>query len=159
MALSLVLSVAGERQSESQWRISLDRRPVRICSKIMRMVCGSPKPLALICSPSPRVMRIFLFVKANQAGLQRAVFDAIPKDFPRDTDYTELVTATVGLPAAPSGSPMPPASTSRTSAKPPRIGRDRYDTDGALISKEIVHAVTSLEEDRASLWHSTHQAN
>ena len=31
-----------------------------------------------------------------------------------------------------------------------RIRRDRYDIDGALISKEIVHAVTSLSEDRAS---------
>ena len=31
-----------------------------------------------------------------------------------------------------------------------RIRRDRYDLDGTLISKEIVHAVTSLGEDRAS---------
>jgi hypothetical protein len=31
-----------------------------------------------------------------------------------------------------------------------RIRRDGYDLDGTLISKEIVHAVTSLTEDRAS---------
>lgn len=31
-----------------------------------------------------------------------------------------------------------------------RIRRDRYDLDGTLISKEIVHAVTSLKEDRAT---------
>ena len=30
-----------------------------------------------------------------------------------------------------------------------RIRRDGYDAAGALISKEIVHAVTSLGEDRA----------
>jgi hypothetical protein len=32
----------------------------------------------------------FLFVKANQAGLQRAVFDAIQQGSPRDPDHTEL---------------------------------------------------------------------
>jgi hypothetical protein len=31
-----------------------------------------------------------------------------------------------------------------------RIRRDRYDIDGALINKEIVHAITSLSEARAS---------
>jgi hypothetical protein len=31
-----------------------------------------------------------------------------------------------------------------------RIRRDRYDITGALISKEVVHAVTSLDPDRAS---------
>ena len=31
-----------------------------------------------------------------------------------------------------------------------RIRRDGYDASGALISKEIVHAVTSLDEDQAS---------
>jgi hypothetical protein len=30
-----------------------------------------------------------------------------------------------------------------------RIRRDRYDIDGTLISKEIVHAATSLEEEQA----------
>ena len=32
----------------------------------------------------------FLFVKGNQPTLQRAVFDAIQRDGPRDPDYTEL---------------------------------------------------------------------
>ncbi len=31
-----------------------------------------------------------------------------------------------------------------------RIRRDRYDITGALISKEIVHAVTSLDAEQAS---------
>jgi hypothetical protein len=31
-----------------------------------------------------------------------------------------------------------------------RIRRDRYDLGGALISKEVVHAVTSLDADQAS---------
>jgi predicted transposase YbfD/YdcC len=92
----------------------------------------------------------FLFVKANQAGLQRAVFDAIQKDFPRDPDYTELdyghgrVTRRSIWVADAAGIGFPHV---RQAA---RIRRDGYDTDGALISKEIVHAVTSLEEDRAS---------
>src|SRR5215472_583465 len=32
----------------------------------------------------------FLFVKGNQPALQRAVFDAVQRDCPRDPDYTEL---------------------------------------------------------------------
>ena len=31
-----------------------------------------------------------------------------------------------------------------------RIRRDRYDADGCLVSKEIVQAVTSLKEEKAS---------
>ena len=31
-----------------------------------------------------------------------------------------------------------------------RIRRDHYDSDGCLVSKEIVHAVTSLDEEKAS---------
>jgi hypothetical protein len=31
-----------------------------------------------------------------------------------------------------------------------RIRRDRYDRDGQLLSKEIVHAVTSLDAEKAS---------
>ena len=34
-------------------------------------------------------------------------------------------------------------------ARAVRIRRDGYDAAGALLSKEIVHAVTSLGEDRA----------
>jgi hypothetical protein len=51
-------SGTGERQSNRQVRISLARRPVRICSRIMRMACGSSKPRALICCPSQRAMPI-----------------------------------------------------------------------------------------------------
>ncbi len=58
-----------------------------------------------------------LFVKANRAGLQRAVFDAIQQDGPRDPDHTELDPATAGSPAAPSGSPPQTGSTSRTPAR------------------------------------------
>jgi predicted transposase YbfD/YdcC len=92
----------------------------------------------------------FLLVKGNQAGLQRAVFDAVQQDFPRDPDYTELdrghgriIRRSIWVACA-EGTGFPHAS------RVARIRRDGYDRDGALISKEIVHAVTSLPGDRAS---------
>jgi hypothetical protein len=44
---------------------------------------------------------------------------------------------------------MSATCTSRSSAVA-RIRRDRYDITGAVISKEVVHAVTSLDADQAS---------
>jgi predicted transposase YbfD/YdcC len=92
----------------------------------------------------------FLFVKGNQPSLQRAIFDAIQHDGPREPDYTELdyghgriIRRSIWVTRA-RGIDFPHAS------RVARIRRDRYDLDGTLISKEIVHAVTSLAEDRAS---------
>jgi predicted transposase YbfD/YdcC len=91
----------------------------------------------------------FLFVKGNQPSLQQAIFSAIQKDGPRDPDYTELdyshgriIRRSLWVTTA-DGIDFPHAS------RIARIRRDRYDFDGTLISKEIVHAVTSLSEDRA----------
>jgi predicted transposase YbfD/YdcC len=91
----------------------------------------------------------FLFVKGNQPSLQKALFDAIQDDGPRDPDYTELdyshgriIRRSIWVTSA-DGIDFPHAS------RAARIRRDRYDLDGALISKEIVHAVTSLGKDRA----------
>jgi predicted transposase YbfD/YdcC len=92
----------------------------------------------------------FLFVKGNQPSLQKAVFDAIQKDGPREPDCTELdyshgriIRRSIWVTGAGSID-FPQAS------RIARIRRDRYDLEGTLISKEIVHAVTSLGEDRAS---------
>ena len=92
----------------------------------------------------------FLFVKGNQPSLQRAFFDAIQARRPRAPDHTELdyghgriIRRSIWV--ADAGSLDFPHVT-----RIARIRRDRYDTDGALISKEIVHAVTSLSQDRAS---------
>lgn len=92
----------------------------------------------------------FLFVKGNQPSLQKAVFDAIQEDGPRDPDYTELdyghgriIRRSLWVTAA-EGIDFPHVTTAA------RIRRDGYDLDGTLISKEIVHAVTSLDADRAS---------
>jgi len=92
----------------------------------------------------------FLFVKGNTPHLQRAAFDAIQRDFPRDPDYTELdrshgrtVRRSLWTAEA-AGLDFPVA------ARVARIRRDGYDRDGQLISKEIVHAVTSLDTGRAS---------
>ena len=92
----------------------------------------------------------FLFVKANQAGLQRAVFDAVQEDFPRDPDHTELDrghgrTVRRSIWVTDAGDIDFPHV-----ARMARIRRDGYDADGRLISKEIVHAVTSLDAGQAS---------
>jgi predicted transposase YbfD/YdcC len=91
----------------------------------------------------------FLFVKGNQPSLQRAVFDAIQAGGPRNPDWTELdrshgravrrslwTTSTDGA-----GFPQ--------ARQAVRIRRDRYDRGGSLVSKEIVHALTSLPAERA----------
>jgi DDE_Tnp_1-associated len=91
----------------------------------------------------------FLFVKGNQPGVQRAVYDLIQVGGPRDPDHAEIdhghgriikrslwVTDATAL-------DFPHAR------RAVRIRRDGYDTAGALTSKEIVHAITSPDEDRA----------
>jgi predicted transposase YbfD/YdcC len=92
----------------------------------------------------------FLFVKGNQPSLQRAVFDAIQAGGPRDPDHTELdyghgraVRRSIWVADA-AGIDFPHLT------RAARIRRDRYDSDGTLISREIVHAVTSLPAGRAS---------
>jgi predicted transposase YbfD/YdcC len=92
----------------------------------------------------------FLFVKGNQPRLQRAVFDAIQRDCPRDPDYTErdeghgrVIRRSLWVTSA-GDIDFPHVS------QVARIRRDGYDSDGTLISKEIVHAVTSLDENQAS---------
>jgi predicted transposase YbfD/YdcC len=92
----------------------------------------------------------FLFVKGNQPSLQKAIFDAIQKDSPRDPDYTELdhghgriIRRSIWVTSA-EDIDFPHVT------RITRIRRDGYDIDGTLISKEIVHAVTSLDAERAS---------
>jgi predicted transposase YbfD/YdcC len=91
----------------------------------------------------------FLFVKGNQPSLQRAVFDAIQEQGPGDPDHSELdrshgraVRRSVWVADA-GGAGFPHVS------RVVRIRRGRCDADGQLISKEIVHAVTSLGAERA----------
>ncbi len=92
----------------------------------------------------------FLFIKGNQPKLQRAVFEAIQAGCPRDPDHTELdyghgrITRRSIWVADAGGIDFPHV---RQIA---RIRRDGYDAGGALISKEIVHAATSLGAGRAS---------
>jgi predicted transposase YbfD/YdcC len=90
-----------------------------------------------------------LVVKGNQPGLQRAIYDAIQEQCPRDPDHSELdyghgriIKRSIWVADArdldfPHASPVL------------RIRRDGYDAAGGLISKEIVHAVTSLDASRA----------
>jgi predicted transposase YbfD/YdcC len=91
----------------------------------------------------------FLFIKGNQPSLQKAVFDAIQASGPRDPDHTELdyghgriIRRSIWV--ADAGDLDFPHVTQVA-----RIRRDGYDITGALISKEIVHAVTSLDGNRA----------
>jgi predicted transposase YbfD/YdcC len=97
-----------------------------------------------------RASAYFLFVKGNQPKLQRAVYDAVQRNCPRDPDYTELdeghgrvIRRSLWVTGA-GNIDFPHVS------RVARIRRDGYDADGTLISKEIVHAVTSLDEDKAS---------
>lgn len=91
----------------------------------------------------------FLFVKGSQPKLQKAVFGAIQAGGPREPDHTELdrghgrvVRRSIWVADA-AGIDFPHLT------RIARIRRDRYDTDGQLISKEIVHAVTSLDAGQA----------
>jgi predicted transposase YbfD/YdcC len=92
----------------------------------------------------------FLFVKGNQPGVQRAVFDLIQAAGRKAPDHVELdyghgriIKRSLWVTDA--GDLDFPQVT-----RVARIRRDRYDITGALISKEIVHAVTSLDADQAS---------
>jgi predicted transposase YbfD/YdcC len=97
-----------------------------------------------------RASDYLLLVKGNQPKLQRAVFNAIQEHCPRDPDHEELdkghgriIRRSIWVTDA-EGIDFPHVS------RVARIRRDGYDSDGILISKEIVHAVTSLDEDQAS---------
>ncbi|HET9971568.1 MAG TPA: ISAs1 family transposase [Streptosporangiaceae bacterium] len=91
----------------------------------------------------------FLFVKGNQPKLQRAVFGAVQQDCPRDPDYTELdeshgrITRRSVWVTGAENIDFPHVR------QVARIRRDGYDASGARVSKEIVHAVTSLRQDQA----------
>jgi len=92
----------------------------------------------------------FLFIKGNAPGLQRAIFDLIQAAGRKAPDHVELdyghgrvIKRSLWVTGA-GGLDFPQAT------RVARIRRDRYDITGALISKEIVHAVTSLDADQAS---------
>jgi hypothetical protein len=89
-----------------------------------------------------------LTVKGNQPTLQRDLAAAIGKDWPRNPDFTELgeshgrmIRRSLWVVDA-SGIDFPHASQAA------RIRRDRYDRDGTLISRETVHAITSLTREQ-----------
>jgi predicted transposase YbfD/YdcC len=91
-----------------------------------------------------------LTVKGNQPSLQRAIYDAIQAGGPREPDHAEMdyghgriIRRSIWVTGAPAGLDFPHA------AQLIRIRRDGYDITGAHISKEIVHAITSLDADRA----------
>ena len=92
----------------------------------------------------------FLFVKGNQPTLQRTVYDLIQQQCPRDPDHAEIdyghgriIKRSLWVTGAP-GLDFPHAK------RAVRIRRDGYDATGALISKEIVHAITTLDAHRAA---------
>jgi predicted transposase YbfD/YdcC len=93
----------------------------------------------------------YLFVKGNQPGLQQAIHDTIQQQCPRQPGHTELdyshgriIRRSLWVTSAPGNLGFPHA------AQVIRIRRDGYDLTGAAVSKEIVHAVTSLDPGRAS---------
>jgi predicted transposase YbfD/YdcC len=91
----------------------------------------------------------FLFVKNNQPKLRYSAAAAIGKDWPRDPDHTELdeshgriIRRSLWVTDA-DGIDFPQVS------QAVRIRRDHYGRDGALITRETVHAVTSLGKEQA----------
>jgi predicted transposase YbfD/YdcC len=91
----------------------------------------------------------FLTVKGNQPGLQAAIFDKIQADCGPNPDHVAIqeghgrvVKRSLWVTAA-DGIDFPHAT------QIARIRRDVYDLAGQRLSKEIVHAVTSLHPDRA----------
>jgi predicted transposase YbfD/YdcC len=91
----------------------------------------------------------YLFVKGNQPRLQQAVFSAIQAGGPREPDHAEtdyghgrIIRRSLWVTDA-TGLDFPHVT------QVIRIRRDGYDLTGALISKEIVHAITSLDARRA----------
>jgi predicted transposase YbfD/YdcC len=92
----------------------------------------------------------FLYVKGNTPSLQRACFDAVQASGEgRAPDWTDLdrshgraVRRSIWVTDA-TGIDFPQVM------RVARIRRDGYDSDGTLVSKEIVHAVTSLTEEKA----------
>ena len=91
----------------------------------------------------------FLFVKGNQPGLQRAIYDKVNADRPGQPDTVELdyghgriIKRSLWVTNA-GDIEFPHA------AQVVRIRRDSYDITGAALSKEVVHAVTSLDGDDA----------
>jgi predicted transposase YbfD/YdcC len=92
----------------------------------------------------------FLYVKGNTPSLQRACFDAIQASGEgRAPDWTELdrshgrtVRRSIWVTDA-AGIDFPQVT------RVARIRRDGHDSDGCLVSKEIIHAVTSLDAKKA----------
>ena len=91
----------------------------------------------------------FLFVKGNQPGVQRAVYDLIQAGGPRDPDHVEIDYGHGRIIKRSLWATDASALDFPHARRAVRIRRDGYDAAGALTSKEIVHAVTSLDEDRA----------
>jgi predicted transposase YbfD/YdcC len=91
----------------------------------------------------------FLTVKGNQPGLQAAIFDKVQADCPPVADHVtvqeghgRIVERSIWVTAA-DDIDFPYA------AQIARIRRDVYDLAGRRVSKEIVHAITSLDSDHA----------
>jgi predicted transposase YbfD/YdcC len=96
-----------------------------------------------------RASDYFLYVKGNEPTLQRAVYDAVQALGGREPDHCEMdyghgriIKRSLWVTGA--GDLDFPHATQVA-----RIQRDGYDAAGTRVSKEIVHAVTSLDADRA----------
>jgi predicted transposase YbfD/YdcC len=93
-----------------------------------------------------------LTVKGNTPGLQRAIYDKIQAECDAaapdhtDTDRSHGRTVRRSLWAAAAGDSIdfPHA------AQVIRIRRDTLDIEGTMIAKEVVHAATSLDAERAT---------
>lgn len=92
----------------------------------------------------------YLLFKGNTPSLQRAAFDAIQASCPgRAPEFSELDRSHGRVIRRPIWIADAEEADFPQATQVARIRRDRYDAGGALIAKEIVHAVTNLDTEKA----------
>jgi hypothetical protein len=106
------------------------------------------------CIAGERGAGHLLTVKGSQPGLQRAIYDKVnaacataPDHVSVDYGHGRIVKRSIWAADA-AGIDFPHA------AQVLRIRRDTYDLDGAALTKEIVHGITSLDAAAAPRPHS-----
>ena len=129
---------------------NVDLRNAVVTADAAHSGAGTAQYIAGKAEDGGRESGYFLYVKGNTPYLQRACFDAIQASGEgRAPDHTELDrshgrTVRRSIWVTDAGDIDFPQVT-----RVARIRRDHYGTDGHLAGKEIIHAVTSLDANKA----------
>jgi len=145
--------VPDDTTESTQVKVLLDNVDLRnavVTADAAHSGAGTAQYIAGKAEDGGRESDYFLYVKANTPSLQRACFDAIqasgegraPDHTGLDRSHGRTVRRSIWATDA-GGIDFPQV----TRVAP--IRRDHYDTDGHLVGKEIIHAVTSLDAKKA----------